>query len=50
MAPMTLYFVKDLDARRNIMRVDNREYSSLGSIKIKILSFQCKNDPEAYLE
>ena len=38
------------DARRNIRRVENREYSSLGSIKMKILSFQGKNDPEAYLE
>ena len=38
------------DARRNMMRVDNREDSSLGSIKMKILSFQGKNDPEAYLK
>ena len=38
------------DARRNIRRVDNREDSSLGGIKMKIPSFQGKNDPEAYLE
>ena len=38
------------DARRHIRRVDNREDSSLGSIKMKLLSFQDKNDPEAYLE
>ena len=36
--------------KENIMRVDNREDSSLGSIKMKIPSFQGKNDPEAYLE
>ena len=38
------------DARRNIRRVDNREDSSLGSIKMKIPSFQGKNDPESYHE
>ena len=32
--------------RRNPNRVDNK----LGSIKMKIPSFQGKNDPEAYLE
>jgi len=32
--------------RRNPNRVDN----NLGSIKMKIPSFQGKNDPEAYLE
>ena len=38
------------DVRRNIRRVDNREDNSLGSIKMKIPSFQGKNDPEAYIE
>ena len=28
----------------------NREYNNLGSIKMKILSFQGKNDLETYLE
>ena len=28
----------------------NREDNNLGNIKIKIPSFQGKNDPEAYLE
>ena len=28
----------------------NQEDNNLGGIKIKILSFQGKNDPEAYLE
>ena len=37
-------------ARKNIRRVKNRKDSSLGSIKMKIPSFQSKNDPEAYLE
>ena len=30
--------------------VRNREYCSLGSTKMKIPSFQGKNDPKAYLE
>ena len=38
------------DARRTIRRVENREDSSLGSIKMKITSFQGKNDPNSYLE
>ena len=37
------------DARRNIMRAENREDSSLGSIKMKIPSFQGKNDPKLTL-
>ena len=37
-------------ARRNIRRVDNGEDSSLGNIKMKIPSFQGKNDLKAYLE
>ena len=32
------------------MRVDNREDSSLGSIKMKIPSFQGNNDPKTYLK
>ena len=28
----------------------NREYNNLGSIKMKIPSFQDKNNPKAYLE
>ena len=35
------------NARRNIMRVEDREDSSLGSIKMKIPFFQSKNDSEA---
>ena len=38
------------DARRSIRRVENREDSSLDSIKMKISSFQGKNYPKAYLE
>ena len=31
--------------KRNTKRVEDREDNNLGSIKIKILSFQNKNDP-----
>ena len=38
------------NARRNVRRNEDREDSNLGSIKMKIPSFQGKKDPEAYLE
>ena len=38
------------NARRNVRKNEDKEDSNLGSIKMKILSFQGKNDPEAYLE
>ena len=38
------------NAKRNIRMVEDREDSSLGSIKMKIPSFKGKNNPEAYLE
>ena len=34
------------DAGRNIRRVENRKDSSLGTIKMKISSFQDKNNPK----
>ena len=38
------------NVRRNVKRNEDREDSNLCNIKMKILSFQGKNDPEAYLE
>ena len=38
------------NASKNIRRVEDKEDSGLGSIKMKIPSLQDKNDPEAYLE
>ena len=35
---------------RNTRRMEDREDNNLGSIKMKIPSFQGKNDPKAYLE
>ena len=32
------------------MRVEDRKDNNLGSIKMKVPSFQGKNDPKAYLE
>ena len=43
---MTPFVNQGRDARRGQPRVDD----DLGSIKVKIPSFQGKNDPEAYLE
>ena len=38
------------NTRRNTRRVEDREYNNLGSIKMKITSFQGKNDLDTYLE
>ena len=38
------------NARRITRRVEDREDNNLGSIKMKIPSFHCKNNPESYLE
>ena len=38
------------NTRTNLRRVEDKEDNNLGRIKMKILLFQGKNDPEAYLE